>query len=201
METEQVSTPQRIQLRRSYGWRKPEGVIVVARPSKWGNPFRYRTSEGLARVPAIDGSAWEYEGRISAAGTRHDCYHEDGRWTEHHVRYMTRAECVQLYERALLAPTQHMHLRSGGHPCDRGWLTAEDARRELAGRDLACWCPLDDGEGNHVPCHVDVLLRVSNSAPMTLTVSTEPGSAGQPPNIMQWPRHAPELWSDSLEDQ
>ena len=33
-------TPQRIQLRRAKGWRKPEGAIVVARPSKWGNPFR-----------------------------------------------------------------------------------------------------------------------------------------------------------------
>ncbi|OHU39530.1 DUF4326 domain-containing protein [Mycobacteroides chelonae] len=31
--------PERIQLRRAKGWRKPEGVIVVARPSRWGNPF------------------------------------------------------------------------------------------------------------------------------------------------------------------
>jgi hypothetical protein len=31
--------PDRIQLRRTKGWRKPVGAIVVARPSKWGNPF------------------------------------------------------------------------------------------------------------------------------------------------------------------
>lgn len=31
--------PQRIQLKRSKGWRKPEGAIVVARPSKFGNPY------------------------------------------------------------------------------------------------------------------------------------------------------------------
>jgi hypothetical protein len=31
--------PKRIQLRRTKGWRKPEDAIVVARPSKWGNPF------------------------------------------------------------------------------------------------------------------------------------------------------------------
>ena len=31
-----------------------------------------------------------------------------------------------------------------------------DVRRELAGRDLACWCPLDE------PCHADVLLRLAN---------------------------------------
>ena len=29
--------------------------------------------------------------------------------------------------------------------------------RSLAGRDLACWCPLDQ------PCHADVLLELANS--------------------------------------
>ena len=33
-------TPARIQLRRTKGWRKPTAAIVVARPSRWGNPFR-----------------------------------------------------------------------------------------------------------------------------------------------------------------
>jgi Domain of unknown function (DUF4326) len=28
---------------------------------------------------------------------------------------------------------------------------------ELRGKDLACWCPLDQ------PCHADVLLEVANS--------------------------------------
>ena len=36
--------------------------------------------------------------------------------------------------------------------------TVEDIRRELAGRNLACWCPLDE------PCHADVLLDIANSA-------------------------------------
>jgi hypothetical protein len=30
---------ERIQLRRTRGWRKPAGAIVVSRPSRWGNPF------------------------------------------------------------------------------------------------------------------------------------------------------------------
>lgn len=34
-----MTGPQRIQLRRTRGWRKPEGVVVVSRPSRWGNPF------------------------------------------------------------------------------------------------------------------------------------------------------------------
>lgn len=32
--------PERIQLRRTRGWRKPEGAMVVSRPSRWGNPFK-----------------------------------------------------------------------------------------------------------------------------------------------------------------
>jgi hypothetical protein len=32
----------------------------------------------------------------------------------------------------------------------------ETIRAELAGKDLACWCPLDG------PCHLDVLLEIAN---------------------------------------
>jgi len=35
-------------------------------------------------------------------------------------------------------------------------VSVEDVRRELAGRDLACWCPLDG------PCHADVLIEIAN---------------------------------------
>lgn len=34
--------PKRIQLSRRCGWRKPEGAVVVSRPSKWGNPYALR---------------------------------------------------------------------------------------------------------------------------------------------------------------
>jgi hypothetical protein len=32
--------PRRVRLRRTAGWRKPADAVVVARPSRWGNPFR-----------------------------------------------------------------------------------------------------------------------------------------------------------------
>ena len=35
--------------------------------------------------------------------------------------------------------------------------TAADARIELAGKNLACWCPLGG------PCHADVLLEIANA--------------------------------------
>ncbi|MGQ0698517.1 MAG: DUF4326 domain-containing protein [Panacagrimonas sp.] len=31
---------QRVQMRRTAGWRKPENVIYVGRPTEWGNPWR-----------------------------------------------------------------------------------------------------------------------------------------------------------------
>jgi hypothetical protein len=34
----------------------------------------------------------------------------------------------------------------------------ERIREELGGRDLACWCPVDQR------CHADVLLAIANSA-------------------------------------
>ena len=36
--------------------------------------------------------------------------------------------------------------------------TVDDVRAELAGRDLVCWCRLDQA------CHADVLLDVANSS-------------------------------------
>lgn len=39
----------------------------------------------------------------------------------------------------------------------RSRLTTAGIRAALAGRDLACWCPLDQ------PCHADVLLELANN--------------------------------------
>lgn len=51
-------------------------------------------------------------------------------------------QCVGRYE---------LHLRTG-----KLHISVEDVRRELRGKDLACWCRLDQA------CHADVLLRVAN---------------------------------------
>ncbi|MEU8516367.1 DUF4326 domain-containing protein [Kitasatospora sp. NPDC048722] len=146
--------PTRIQRRRIRGWRAPEGVVYVGRGSRWGNPWAYRTRTALARVPALDGSAWEIETRISSHDRPHPYRHPDGRITDHHVRYMTRAECVELYRTALIRPTDRIRIPQGHD--DRPRLTVEDVRRELAGRDLMCWCPPT------VECHADVLLAIAN---------------------------------------
>lgn len=39
-----------------------------------------------------------------------------------------------------------------------GYSSVDEVRAELAGKNLACWCPLDQ------PCHADVLLEIANGA-------------------------------------
>lgn len=153
----------RIQLRRTKGWRKPEGVISVARPSRWGNPFRYRTDYGLVRYgprhEAEFGRAWDYEGRISAHGNRHDMWFSRDRIIETYVRYADPDELVELFRLTLTNPTPGMLMAfpSGGGNLAK--VTVAEIQAELRGRDLACWCPLDQ------PCHADVLLEIANRPP------------------------------------
>lgn len=60
---------------------------------------------------------------------------------------------VDLYRRWLVGSAGGV--RTGHGPITSAFLTMGDPR-ELCGRDLACWCPLDS------PCHADVLLEVAN---------------------------------------
>jgi hypothetical protein len=118
--------PQRIQLSRRKGWRKPEGAIVVARPSRWGNPFsveRWGRDRAIAWFRMLASGIWDPQPLADLI----DDEYEDA--------YLARNEWL----------ARHHHL----HP-------TELARAELAGHDLACWCPLDQ------PCHADVLLEIAN---------------------------------------
>lgn len=89
--------PKRFQRSRKRGARLPDHVVVVTRPTRWGNP---------------------------------------------HPLELGRAEAVRRYRDDLLA--------------GRLEVTVDDIRRELRGRDLACYCPLDE------PCHAEVLLAIAN---------------------------------------
>lgn len=40
-----AEAPKRVQLSRRKGYRKPDGAVVVSRPSKWGNPFARKPDE------------------------------------------------------------------------------------------------------------------------------------------------------------
>ena len=59
-------TPQRIQRRRTKGWRMPEGAVYVGRGTKWGNPIR--VEEGVTAQDAVNMYAFgiDYAGSPSA---------------------------------------------------------------------------------------------------------------------------------------
>lgn len=134
--------PTRIQRRRTKGWRAPRGAMYVGRGTRWGNP--YRVGQTQIRVPALDGSEWEHEGRLGkTSGQRQAFVHSEGTVTHHLVQDATPEQVVELYRRWL----------------DRQPQLADAARRELAGRDLMCWCPRPGpGEPDH--CHAAVLLEL-----------------------------------------
>jgi hypothetical protein len=60
----------------------------------------------------------------------------------HHPSALGRQEAVRRYREDLLA--------------GRLMIAVEDVKHELHGRDLACYCPLDE------PCHAEVLIEVAN---------------------------------------
>ena len=93
--------PERVQLKRTKGWRMPPNTVKVDRSTRWGNPYQ-AGSDG-------DGN---------------------------------RAHLVGLFRTYMSRPEQAA-LRA-------------DVKRELRGKNLACWCPLDQ------PCHADVLLELAN---------------------------------------
>jgi len=46
-----------------------------------------------------------------------------------------------------------------GAPAHFGATTRAKVRAALRGKNLCCWCPLDQ------PCHADVLLEIANATP------------------------------------
>ena len=64
-------SPVRVQLRRSRGWRKPAGAVVVSRPSRWGNPWR--VGPELTAAEAVERyRAWVESDPARVAEIRHE---------------------------------------------------------------------------------------------------------------------------------
>jgi hypothetical protein len=69
----------------------------------------------------------------------------------------THAECIKLYGALSLG---FLCVSKSAEHIDRqrrARRVMEAAQRELRGKDLACWCPLNQ------PCHADVLLELANA--------------------------------------
>lgn len=120
-----MTAPQRIQRKRTKGWRMPEDAVYVGRPSKWGNPFTIASGLEIGYLRPED-SDERHRGFVTECFRQWLAYGEQGGWWFEDGRVQN------------------------------AWVL--DHLFDLHGRDLACWCPLDQ------PCHADVLLRLANGA-------------------------------------
>lgn len=120
--------PKRVQMSRQRPWRRDHpDAVIVARPSKWGNPISLLDVGG--QYPSLDD--------VQVA-----------RLVVHDFR--------ALAERGELRLPNWRHAGGQRGPVHWTYPSLAEIRAELAGRDLACWCPLDE------PCHGDVLLELAN---------------------------------------
>jgi hypothetical protein len=108
--------PERIQRKRTKGYRLPAGAVYVGRPSKWGNPF--------VVVPDDDGNWY-------VTGTQLGHF-------ERAARDKALAYAVARFRSWLACPDPQPY---GARSISRAVILRDIA--ELRGRDLACWCPLD----------------------------------------------------------
>lgn len=138
-----TDTPRRVRLSRAKGWRIPANTVKVDRSTKWGNPFIVGAASGI-----FDGQG----GR--PLGMRDQ--------VEILVPSLSLEQAIDFYRdmvQGFITPemyphghdwTRRFHERMRGHP-------AEMVRCYLRGKNLACWCALDQ------PCHADVLLEIASS--------------------------------------
>ncbi|MDU0348316.1 DUF4326 domain-containing protein [Actinomyces sp. MRS3W] len=132
-------SPRRIQRRRTRGWRMPNDVVYVGRGSRWGNQFIV----GRTYLISTFGRALEHIG-----------FHQQ--IDPQPFTPTSRADVVEMY----LAWFQGNLVVPLYEPYSRTIPRQEDIQADLMGRDLACWCPLDE------PCHADVLLALAAGKPL-----------------------------------
>jgi hypothetical protein len=120
--------PVRVQLSRRKGWRMPENTVSVARPGRWGNPFAVGAVGNAVLAVELfrDMMTWGFDPGKLA-------HLSDADFAVVHA-------AKEAWSRRLNYGVEHL----------RG------AKSELRGKNLACWCPLDQ------PCHADVLLELAN---------------------------------------
>lgn len=150
--------PERIQLRRTKGWRKPEGAIVVARPSKWGNPFPV-TGGWIMWTAVALGYKGGPAGRRTAAVALHRAWLTGGGVAEGPGG--EGGGSIEFGSGVVLTVDQHVRGIAGlgaalETPPVIPRLSPLADIGELTGHDLCCWCRLDQ------PCHADVLLDLAN---------------------------------------
>ena len=116
----------------------PPGAVYVGRPSPWGNPWPV-DHDAMPWVAILLGFNGDADGRRAAAVALHRAWITDA--------LPIAAPSVGI-ETGFASNAAQMYLRDFELP-------PEPDLGLLRGKDLACWCPLDQ------PCHADVLLELA----------------------------------------
>jgi hypothetical protein len=122
----------RIQRKRKKGWKMPLNTVYVGRGSFWGNPFRVGTpvTNGALAIVTFNLDAFSYRK-----------FRDSGGYPVPDIK-----TCLSFYQKWL---TWRL---AAGMGKDKGL----ERIKELNGKNLCCWCPLDK------PCHADILLKIAN---------------------------------------
>ena len=105
----------------------PENTVYVGRPSDWGNPFKVQAFDKYGQSPF----GFRVVGETSVAR----------KGMHYRTEEEAMARAVELFREKCRWPA----------------ILGPRMKAELRGRNLACWCPLDQ------PCHADVLLEWANA--------------------------------------
>lgn len=156
--------PNRIQIRRTKGWRMPPDAVNVARPGVWGNPFPVDGS-WMAWTAIAIGLRADKAGRRQAAVALHQSWMTGAPLR---LREYDPIRGVEVYTGASLEFSDDSTISMGDHMAGLAvWAASQyqpptlPERPDLSplrGKDLACWCPLD-GQ----PCHADTLIELANA--------------------------------------
>jgi hypothetical protein len=142
---EQQAKPIRVQRKRAKGWKMPPNTVSVTRPGKWGNPFDFRQSDCCWL-------ALSYGCRGDRLGRQEASVRAFREWIEP----VEKGKKVVRVERGITFGNDEKSLQIGPRFIVGPPPTIDAVRAELRGKNLACFCALDQ------PCHADVLLELAN---------------------------------------
>ena len=127
--TDDTTKPHRVQRSRARGWKMPDNAVCVDRSTPFGNPFPI--AKGTSRSMGATKPIWQI-----------------GTWEGPAMWFRdTKEEAAALSVKAFKAWIER----------PRQQKLRDKARVALRGKNLACWCTLDQ------PCHADVLLEIANA--------------------------------------
>jgi Domain of unknown function (DUF4326) len=142
-----MTAPIRIQRQRAKGWRMPPNTVSVTRPGKWGNPFDFRASD-CCWLALSYGCRGDRRGRQEASVKAFRDW----------ITPQARGRKLVRMERGVLIGNDEKSFQIGPRFIVGPPPTIDSVRTELRGKNLACFCAIDQ------PCHADVLLELANTS-------------------------------------